>query len=135
MADNGIAYSLTTYSFTSTVRGLMQTQQWHESVLVNSLCKLYSQEPDGSDLGTWRLPNWKELTLLYVVGLVRGDYANLQSTLTCSHDYFILYNYNVAKWRYYGVDSNNALSRNVLKQTWDSRAYWPIKIRCVRDVM
>lgn len=37
---------------------------WEASNNDNSICGLYSEEADGSDRGTWRVPNQKELTIM-----------------------------------------------------------------------
>lgn len=51
----------------------------------NAYCSLYSEEPDGSDLGTWRMPNQRETAVMrYLIGISSGTRPNTGYYLSCS---------------------------------------------------
>ena len=45
----------------------MQGTFSYEQIKAGNLCAEYSQEPDGSDKGTWRMPNQRELMVMLMV--------------------------------------------------------------------
>ena len=40
---------------------------WEASLTTNTICNDYYEEPDGSDRGTWRFPNQRELNMIWMV--------------------------------------------------------------------
>ena len=121
---------------------------WSESIRSNSVCGKYSEEPDKSDMGSWRVPTHKELTILrrlhqYGEAAIFGNEENGEQVdndqcvkwLSCSYDMYSDQNGNL---RYNGILWN---------KWWDSNSkryynYWinspsdgsQCRVRCVRDV-
>lgn len=80
-----------------------------------SKCKNYSEKPDGSDKGTWRAPNQREMMLMYMQDINNVSYTYSRTTSK----------YN--EKRQCCTDTNLRLSAIDQRDTWS--------IRCVRDVI
>lgn len=57
---------------------------WEKWVDDNTLGKTYSEEPDGSDKGSWRMPNVNELAIMNFL----GDILYEKSYISCTQEYF-----------------------------------------------
>lgn len=90
-----------------------------------SICHTYSEKADGSDAGTWRLPNQRELMMMLTAGLIDGlgtdDEVHAQTT-------YSFYNKGSQK-RYYSLQYD--ADGSILRLADDN-----IKglVRCVKDV-
>ncbi len=80
-----------------------------------SNCSAYTQEADGSDLGTWRLPNQRELSLMHLAGVSLADHLVTKT----------YWKYDA--YRYFGKDGANLF----LDKYSTNYGY---VLRCVRDV-
>ena len=93
---------------------------WSKSLEVNSVCRFYSEEEGGSDLGTWRVPNITELAIMYFCGNILDA---KKTYLSSTYEYFK----NEQKNRYFqymGINEGKNVAANI------SNAY----VRCVKDV-
>lgn len=89
----------------------VQWNNWVASLDDNSFCDEYSEEADGSDRGTWRFPNQRELNLIWLTGLRDNRYIS------------------GTKWKYDGRYCYVNANVSYLAQ---SQPY--IRVRPVRDV-
>jgi hypothetical protein len=119
--------------------------KWNTSCKTNSICSLYSQEADGSDKGTWRVPNVRELAMMRTIGLANAtddDTALGDSNdktgyyLSCTHEYF-----GYPTWKsgfmycFYGKRGDDfSISRNLVTEAQNSQEKH-IHVKCVRDVI
>jgi hypothetical protein len=126
--------------------GQASEQLWYNSCARNSICSKYTQEENGVDKGTWRVPNIREVSMMRSEGLTSGtdyDLAHKESNahdgwyLSCTYDYFV--NPDVTSgflYRFFGKrgDEDESVARNIL-----SGYYWSasdrLHVKCVRDVI
>jgi hypothetical protein len=104
---------------------------WTRSLEKNEFCSKYSQNKDGSDKGTWRVPSISELSLMWTKNVIQ----NQADLLSCTHDYFITYNLRnetTNNQTYLGF--NNTWDRQVIAMDIFQNKSTSIKVRCVRDV-
>jgi hypothetical protein len=99
-------------------------------LLINGICGKYTEESDKSDLGTWRVPSFKELAVLYTEGLCTTD------MLTSSRGHFEeSYNNGYsALWPYAFFGFNDNGDRHLPAKDVVQNRSWNIHIRCVKDV-
>jgi hypothetical protein len=106
---------------------------------------LYTQETDGSDKGTWRVPNIRELAMMRTEGLANAtddDTALNDSNdktgyyLSCTYDYFENPNWNTGfLYRFYGKRGDDfSIGRNLISEPQNSQEKH-VHVRCVRDVI
>lgn len=103
--------------------GTGYVQDWTTSVNGNQICGTYSQEDDGSDRGTWRVPNQKELTIMRRLGIFDSDDDNYK-WMSCTQEFYPQSN---NMHRFFGVYKGGSTVGNVGTLT--------MRIRCVRDVI
>lgn len=100
-------------------------RKWEASVAANKICGQYKQAIDGSDRGTWRVPNQVELTILSRLGIFQGD----GNWLSCTREYYDN-----------GTGVSNAGTRYISAHRGSDGAYVTLgagdnfRLRCVRDV-
>jgi hypothetical protein len=107
-----------------------RSYRWYQSLLINGICGKYSEESDKSDLGTWRVPSFKELAVLYTEGLCTTD------LLTNSRAHFV-YKYEngySAMWPYKFFGFNNDWNRKKPSMDVIESRNGYIRVRCVKDV-
>jgi hypothetical protein len=104
--------------------------RWYQSLLINGICGQYTEESDKSDLGTWRVPSFKELAVLYTEGLCTTD------MLTSSRGHFEeSYNNGYsALWPYAFFGFNDTGDRHLPAKDVVQNRSGNIHIRCVKDV-
>jgi hypothetical protein len=110
---------------------LDKTTAWANSLKKNGLCSQYTEEEDGADIGTWRVPSIGELGLMWIEGLAKKDDA---SYLSATYDYFTSYkmrNLTGNNHLYLGFFNNNGDRQIISLDVLDRNN---IKLRCVRDV-
>lgn len=107
-----------------------RSYRWYQSLLINGICGKYTEESDKSDLGTWRVPSFKELAILYTEGLCTTD------MLTNSRAHFEeQYNDGYsAMWPYAFFGYNAYFDRRVLAKDVIRNRMGNIRIRCVKDI-
>ncbi len=96
---------------------------WIKYVKDNSVCGKYSQEADGSDRGTWRVPNQKELVMMRRTGIFTLENTHWMS---CTREHYDMEKAN-GKKRFFASIKNN-MTVNVEGQK--NR-----HVRCVRDII
>ena len=109
--------SLNGYYRASTGTSKYYLDRWENSLASNSVCGRYSEEADGSDRGSWRVPNISELTILHYFGIVTTSH------LSCSREYFS------SRGQYFlGVTQSEVSAEP------DTGNRSVIYLRCVKDV-
>lgn len=115
---------------------------WTKSLKVNSLCGKYTQEEDESDLGTWRVPTFYEMALMWIEDIpqsavsMESGYASINNNeayfLSGTHAYFYTYDLrdNAPNNRIY-MGYNDYFDRKVLA---DDIMDKNLQVRCVRDL-
>ena len=92
-----------------------------------SICHEYSERADGTDVGTWRLPNQRELMMMLTAGVLTG--LGTDDEVHCQTEYSFQNDANAGGKKYYSVqyDSDGSIVR---------LANDDIKglVRCVKDV-
>jgi hypothetical protein len=127
-----------------------RTADWTNSLRLNGICGQYTQEPDGSDLGTWRMPTAYELALMWIENIpqntseMEAGYLSIGANdaffLSSTYDYFIsfkLRNYTTDNHIYLGYNDTGdreVLALDCLTDGNYSSADARIRLRCVRDV-
>lgn len=116
---------------------------WWNILENNSVCGQYSEEPDGRDRGTWRVPNITELAIMKILNIVREDYPKkypmvedyTNRYISCSYEYFL----NRWSWGFDYPDTQKfimGVANNI--GTFDISAnikgHSDMSVRCVRDV-
>lgn len=99
----------------------------------NAYCAEYSEEADGSDKGTWRMPNQKELMIMfYTQGLTLNK--NGRHFLSCTSWYpsFTANNNYTGEMYYMGLDNNTLRMEHPSDFYAGSRSF---KILPVKDVL
>lgn len=121
-------------------------EAWSKSIRENAVCGRYSEKTDKSDLGTWRVPTHKELTILrrlhqYNEATIFGNKENGEQVndgecvkwLSCSYDMLSDQNGNL---RYNGIQWNKWMGAGRYYNYWTNSpsdgSQW--RVRCVRDV-
>jgi hypothetical protein len=129
-------------SFNPGSNDYQKVQTWTKSLKVNSLCKKYTQEEDESDLGTWRVPTFYEMALLWIEDIpqstvqMEAGYASPSNNdcyfLSGTHAYFTTYNLcdNTTDNQIY-MGYNDWFDRKVLADDIMSKT---LHVRCVRDL-
>lgn len=139
-ADNGLSIDR---------NGIMSgwtESDWTKSLQKNGICGLYSEAADKSDLGTWRVPTQKELTILRrlhqygdaTVRIFDEPSGTLTKWLTCTHDMLAKDNDGSTSYRYCGIqytgrDGFAYWTNSPSDENW-SGANFKRRVRCVRDV-
>jgi hypothetical protein len=129
----------------TTYTGQNGETKWNTSCKTNSICSLYSQEADGSDKGTWRVPNVRELAMMRTVGLANAtddDTALNDSNdktgyyLSCTHEYFEYPTWTSGfMYRFYGKRGDDfSIARNLVSDAQNGQEKH-IHVKCVRDVI
>jgi hypothetical protein len=120
--------------------------RWRDSCAKNSICSKYTQEADGSDKGTWRVPNIRELSMMNDAGLTGGTEIDAQNHasnksggfyLSCTYEYFENPNWSSGwMYRFFGKrgDEGNLIARNMITGAQEGPS-GAIHLRCVRDVI
>ncbi len=100
----------------------------------NQICGGYTQEADKSDLGSWRVPNQKELVMMRREGILSGGQANVDGWLSCTQEHFdqkdnktTVGNVDVPNTRRFFMFFPNRGTINTNGTNFH--------VRCVRDVM
>jgi hypothetical protein len=122
---------LISYKNTSDMYG--KVGAWTNSLKINGICGQYTQETDKSDLGTWRVPNSCELSLMWIEGLIQYTTCYLCGT----YSYFITYglkSYDDNNKTYLGYIEDDGLYRHVMGMDALSTYVGSQHVRCVRDV-
>lgn len=101
--------------------------RWKTACDNNYICGRYSQEAGGSDRGTWRVPNQKELVMMRREGLLVGT-NDVDAYLSCTQEHFEKTNETGGK-RFFLFFPNRG---TVNPSLGTNGAY---HVRCVRDVM
>lgn len=106
-----------------------KTEKWTSLTKYNLACGTYSQETNGSDRGTWRVPNQRELEILRRVGVFEGSFPATPFWLSCTLEYYLkngsaTQRFMKVRKQAGTVDDGLRSGENVLK-----------RIRCVRDVI
>ncbi|MBQ2858594.1 MAG: DUF4906 domain-containing protein [Bacteroidaceae bacterium] len=97
----------------------------------SSVCANYSQEQDGSDKGTWRMPNQREVLLMYLQGEDVVSYASGQREGGVASATYWKYNKN--RHFQFGTERDGVLFLGDANNYGTSYSGYPV-IRCVRDV-
>lgn len=114
---NGGNLQMSQYGGWNVTEAFLATE-WGPSVAENTICGQYYAQPNMQDRGTWRVPNQKELTILFRAGLFSGEADDIK-WLSCSQEY-----YTKANVRYFGVIQSAATLGNATR----------CHVRCVRDI-
>lgn len=105
------------------------TDAWKTACDNNYICGRYAQEPDGSDRGSWRVPNQKELVMMRREGILSGT-DDTDGWMSCTQEHFDSYrngNGTTLTRRFFVFYPN----RGTISDKDVSRR----RVRCVRDVM
>lgn len=97
-----------------------------------SICHTYSEKADGSDAGTWRLPNQRELMMMLTAGIIGGPddtAAAAAEEVHCQTEYSFQNDANADGKKYYSVQYDNDGSIVRLANS-DITGL----VRCVKDV-
>jgi hypothetical protein len=123
-------------------------KNWNTSCQKNSICSQYTQEDDMSDLGTWRVPNIRELAMMRTLGYVSATSEDAKLSharkkgyyISCTYDYFQSPAWSTVSttdfvYRFYGKRGDDeSLARNMFTESEDN-TYRDIHLKCVRDVV
>lgn len=105
------------------------TDRWKAACDNNYICGGYSQETDGSDRGSWRVPNQKELVMMRREGILTGT-DNEDGWLSCTQEHFDAYkngNGTTLTRRFFVFYPNRG--------TINDKDVPRYRVRCVRDKM
>lgn len=97
----------------------------------SSVCANYSQESGGSDKGTWRMPNQRELLLMYLQGTDVVSYTVNRTTGGVASTTY--WRYNAKRHFQYGANRGGVLFLSSADVYGTSYSGYPI-VRCVRDM-
>lgn len=100
---------------------------WKEACDNNYICGRYSQETGGADLGSWRVPNQKEMVMMRRQGLLTGN-NNADGYFSCTQEHFTKTG-NTEEKRFFMFFPN----RGTINSGLESGGSY--HVRCVRDVM
>ena len=98
------------------------TAVWKTACDNNYICGRYAQETDGSDRGSWRVPNQKELVMMRREGLLPGN-NDYDGYLSCTQEHYTLTNSTEKRFFYFYPN------RGTIKVEGNKH------VRCVRDIM
>lgn len=105
------------------------TLNWKEACDNNYICGGYSQKTDKSDLGSWRVPNQKELVMMRRQNLLQdlseSENARNDAYLSCTQEHYIKNNETYSRFLFVYWDQGSV--------NYSSAARF--RVRCVRDVM
>ncbi|MBP3511060.1 MAG: hypothetical protein J6K19_03345 [Prevotella sp.] len=96
---------------------------WITYVNDNSVCGKYSQEADGSDKGTWRVPNQKELVMMQQIGLFTEEDTYWMS---CTREHYDLKAGDGSRRFFVSLKDNLTVNFSNLTNR---------RVRCVRDII
>jgi len=117
-------------SFNNNLLNNYSADSWKTACDNNYICGGYSQETDGSDRGSWRVPNQKELVIMRRSGILSGA-DNIDCWLSCTQEHYDAYkNSNNGKpktRRFFKFYPNRG---TISTDGTDKR-----HVRCVRDKM
>jgi hypothetical protein len=112
-----------------------KSYRWYQSCMKNGICGQYTEEAGEADLGTWRVPTFREMALMYSAGLTQQDY----DMLSCSRNHFVMSpwvdGYTADGWQYEFLGYNGYYNRKVLAKDVMKERSGSIHVRCVRDVL
>jgi hypothetical protein len=110
--------------------------KWFKSLNENSVCGNYFQEPNGSDRGTWRVPNQRELAILMNLGFFDrfNDIPNGDNWLWFSSTIEYYEKYNNRNTRRVVSAKRESNGTNTMTAGGTGTGH-KIHVRCVRDVM
>lgn len=100
----------------------------------NQICGGYAQEAGGSDRGSWRVPNQKELVMMRREGILSSGIDNEDGWLSCTQEHF---DHKDNKTTVDNVDVPNTRRFFMFfpnRGTINTQAA-RFRVRCVRDVM
>lgn len=95
----------------------------------NQICGGYTQEADKSDLGSWRVPNQKELVMMRREGILSGT-DNVDGWLSCTQEHF-----DQKDNRTNGVPNTRRFFMFFPNRGTINTNGTNFHVRCVRDVM
>lgn len=135
--DGTLGGSFRTYAYTDRDTGTniynYNISYWKTICDNNQICGGYAQEADGSDRGSWRVPNQKELVMMRREGILSGT-DNEDGWLSCTQEHF---DSNKNKSTVDGADVPNTRRFFMFfpnRGTINTEAA-RFRVRCVRDVM
>ncbi|MBO5186085.1 MAG: hypothetical protein J6B91_03420 [Prevotella sp.] len=96
---------------------------WITYVNENSVCGKYSQETDGSDKGTWRVPNQKELVMMQQIGAFKEESTYWMS---CTREHYDLSAGGGSRRFFVSLKDNLTVNFSSLTNR---------RVRCVRDII
>lgn len=111
-----------TLNATGTLSGYTATL-WSAACNNNYICGRYSQEAGGADLGTWRVPNQKELVMMRREKLLEGD-NNSDGYLSCTQEHYTATAGSTEKRFFYFYPNRGTI-----------KVEGNIHVRCVRDIL
>lgn len=130
-----IVANTTTLTFNGSQLTGYTTDAWKTACDNNYICGRYAQEPDGSDRGSWRVPNQKELVMMRREGILSEGVDNTDGWMSCTQEHFdanknktTVDGVEVPKTRRFFVFYPN---RGTISDGDVSQRH----VRCVRDVM
>jgi hypothetical protein len=104
--------------------------RWYQMLTHNGICDSYYENSDKSDIGTWRVPTFREMGIMYNEGMLTED------QLSCSRNHFVVWpiedGYTTDVWRYQFLGYRSDEKR--LKRDIMQNRSGVLKIRCVKDV-
>ncbi len=117
-----------------------KTLCWYLSLLHNGVCGQYSEETGQSDYGTWRVPTFREIGIMYLADLMDADIFQVG----CSRNHFV-------QWRTDGSNNEGFGSTTYDYEFLGYNGYFDrlvpakdiitnyhrtghLRVRCVRDV-
>jgi hypothetical protein len=111
-----------------------KSYRWYQSLMQNGICGKYSEAEDQSDLDTWRVPTFREMSIMYNVGILNGA-----DQLSCSRNHFVVWpeekGYTVDGWAYEFLGYNDDWNRKVLAKDVMLNRSGSLKVRCVKDIL
>lgn len=125
-----IVANMTTLLFNGSQLTGYTTDAWKTACDNNYICGIYAQETDGSDRGSWRVPNQKELVMMRREGILSGGTNDTDGWMSCTQEHFDSYrngNGTTLTRRFFVFYPN----RGTISDKDVSRRH----VRCVRDVM
>lgn len=125
-----IVANTTTLRFNGSQLTGYTTDAWKTACDNNYICGRYAQETDGSDRGSWRVPNQKELVMMRREGILSGGTNDTDGWMSCTQEHFDSFkngNGTTLTRRFFVFYPN----RGTISDKDVSRRH----VRCVRDVM
>lgn len=128
--NTSINTNTTTLRFNGSQLTNYTTDAWKTACDNNYICGRYAQETDGSDRGSWRVPNQKELVMMRREGILSGGTNDTDGWMSCTQEHFDSFkngNGTTSTRRFFVFYPN----RGTISDKDVSRRH----VRCVRDVM